>query len=131
MLTDLRGHPIEVIFTPGSESDIRAFRRFDLNLPEGSFIYGDRAYTDYDYEDALLDEGGIRLVAQRKQNSRRPLIGPRRYLQACGRKRIETTFSQITSRFPRSIVATTGKGFELKVFCFVLAHSFETALAAA
>jgi hypothetical protein len=131
MLTDLMGHPIEVLFTPGSESDIRAFRRFDLNIPEGSLIYGDRAYTDYAYEDALAEEAKIQLIAQRKHNSRRPMIGPKRYLQACRRKRIATTFSQITNRFPRSIAATTGKGFELKIFCFILVQSFEAALTAA
>jgi hypothetical protein len=32
---------------------ISAFKRFDLDLPEGAIIYGDKAYTDYEYEDFL------------------------------------------------------------------------------
>ena len=36
MIVDLQGVPIEFLFTPGSESDIRAFRRFNLNLPPSS-----------------------------------------------------------------------------------------------
>ena len=38
--------------------------------------------------------------------------------------RIETSFSQITSLFPRHINAVTPQGFMLKLICFLLAFSF-------
>ena len=41
------------------------------------------------------------------------------------RKRIETVFSQITRIFPRSIHAVTSKGFEIKVFNFILSYTFD------
>ncbi len=47
-----------------------------------------------------------------------------RYLKASFRKCIETTFSQIKRWMPQSIHAVTARGFELKVFLFVLAYSF-------
>jgi hypothetical protein len=43
----------------------------------------------------------------------------------CGvrRKRVETTFSQLTQRLARSIHAVTPRGFELKILLSVLAFS--------
>ena len=55
ILTTIEGIPVEVIFTPASESDIRAFRRMNLDLEENAIIYADKAYTDYTYEDLLQD----------------------------------------------------------------------------
>lgn len=119
-----KGVPIEIIFTPGSENDMRAFKRFSLDLPEGSTIFADRAYNNYDFEDFLSDHAEIRLIAQRRKNSKRPLRGELSYLQSRMRKKIETVFSQITGIFPRNINAVTAKGFEIKVFNFILAYTF-------
>jgi len=41
------------------------------------------------------------------------------------RKRIETAGSNIEKKLPASIHAVTAEGFELKVFLFVLALSFD------
>ena len=38
---------------PGSANDVRALNALPLNLPAGSEIYGDSAYTDYTIEDDL------------------------------------------------------------------------------
>jgi len=53
------------------------------------------------------------------------MLAELKYLQSRMRKRIETVFSQITSIFPRSINAVTSKGFEIKVFNFILAYTFK------
>lgn len=124
MVTCAGGYPVEVLFSTGNVTDIKAFRNLNLDLPAGSRIYADRAYTDYSYEDFLVDVGNIQLIAQRKANTKRPLEGPKRYLQSTARKRIETSFSQITSLFPRYINAVKQKGFELKIFTFILAFCF-------
>ena len=119
-----KGIPVEVVFTPGSENDLKAFRRFCLDIPKGSIIYGDRAYNDYKFEDFLRDHQEIHLIAQRRTNSKRPLAKEVCYIQSRMRKRIETVFSQITQLFPKNIHAVTSKGFYLKIFNFILAYLF-------
>ncbi len=44
------------------------------------------------------------------------------------RKRIETTFSQITNMFPRKIHAVTKQGFLLKLVIFIVSFSIEQML---
>ncbi len=48
MVATTNQEPIELVMTPGSESDMRAFKRFELALPDESVIYTDKAYTDID-----------------------------------------------------------------------------------
>ena len=73
MLASKNGVPIEVIFTPGSEHDMKSFKRFTLDLPAGSTIYGDRAYNNYEFEDFLKEEAEINLIVERRAHSKRPL----------------------------------------------------------
>lgn len=70
ILVTADGVPVEVVFTPASESDIRAFKRMNLDLEENAIIYADKAYTDYMYEDLLLD-AKIHLCSHRKRNAKR------------------------------------------------------------
>lgn len=123
VVSTMKGGPVEYRFAPGSHHDLRAFKCFDFDLPDGATIYGDRAYTDYDYEDAL-EEAGKKPMIARKGNSKRHRPGYIEYLTSHYRKRIETIFSQITNLFPKSIHAVTAKGFELKILSFILAYSF-------
>ena len=62
-----KGIPIEILFTPGSENDTTAFKRFSFDLPKESIIYGDRAYNSYEFEDFLADHAEIYLIAQRRK----------------------------------------------------------------
>ena len=119
--------PVEWILSRGAESDINAFKRLDLDLPEDATVYADKAYTDYEYED-FLKENNLNLIAERKENSRRARDECLCYLQKYWRKRIETTFSRITGMFPKCIHAVTSKGFELKIFAFILAYSLKLML---
>ena len=48
----------------------------------------------------------------------------------CTRHYIETVFSGITSRFPKSIHAVTIDGFLLKIATFILVFTLEAALLA-
>ncbi len=124
VLTNAKGQPVEVFLKPGSRSDTGQVRNFEFDLPEGATVYGDKAYNEYFTEDILAEASGIDLSPIRKKNTTRPDSASARYLQAVYRKRIETTFSQISRLMPQSIHAITAKGFELKVFLFVLAFSF-------
>ena len=55
---------------PGSASDMRGLSALPLNLPSGSEVYADAAYTDYTVEDILHELNGISLKVMRKKNSR-------------------------------------------------------------
>lgn len=71
MLVNLEGIPIEFHFTPGSMSDVKAFKDFSFDLDKGACIYADRAYNDYKFEDFLRKFTGIKLIPKRKTNSKR------------------------------------------------------------
>jgi hypothetical protein len=123
LLITASGRPVEILLAPASVADITAFRSLPLDLPEEAQIYADAGYTDYNVEDILQQTAKIELIAQRKKNSKRPLPGWIRYICDQTRKRVETTFSLITARLPRSIHAITPRGFELNVFLTVLAYA--------
>ena len=116
---------MEVFFTPGSANDTAQLKHFAFDLPEGSTVYGDKAYNEYFTEDLLREACGIEFLPLRKKNSTRPVAAYVEYLQRYYRKRIETAFSLFERLLPKSIHAVTARGFELKVFLFVLACSFD------
>jgi DDE family transposase len=65
------GQPVECFVTHGSVSDIEGLKYFAFDLPEGSIVYGDKAYNDYKIEDLLHDAEHITLLPLRKKNSKR------------------------------------------------------------
>lgn len=123
MIATVSGKPVELIIAPGSFSDIKVFRDFDYDLPPGAIIYGDAIFNDYHWEDTLNEAANITLLAARKSNSKRPHSLLNEYLINRYRKTIESTFSTITNLFPKKIHAVTAKGFQLKIFCFILSYS--------
>jgi hypothetical protein len=117
------GWPVEFVLTPGSTTDVQALKMLELDLPAGSLLHGDRAYTDYQEEDLLQEAGAVTLQPQRKKNAKRVLPLWLEFLGKPVRQRIETSLSQVTSRFPKHINAVTAQGFVLKVACFLLAFA--------
>ena len=105
------GEPVEFSIVAGSEADVRVFKELNLDLPEGSIICAEKAYTDYDYED-LLKGMGLHLKAQRKKNSKRPMPMWEEFLGKPIRRYIETVFSQPSSFFPKKIHAVTPQGLD-------------------
>lgn len=122
LLVTAQGEPVEVFLTPGAVADVNALHVFTFDLPEGSTVYADSAFTDYTVED-ILAAAGIHLSPFRKKNSKRPVPPWIAYLQARGRKMVETAGSLIERLLPKHIHAVTAQGFELKVMLFVLASS--------
>jgi hypothetical protein len=123
LLVTKDGQPIECYLTPGSYSDVRVLKTFRFDLPEGSQIYADKAYNDYELEDALEEAVHIQLCPIRKKHSTRAVPPYLAYMQHYYRKMIETVGSLIERILPKTIHAVTAAGFELKVFLFVLAYS--------
>ena len=127
LLVTAEGEPVEVFLAPGADADVRALHRFPFDLPAGSTVSADSAFTHYAVED-LMQEAGISLQPIRKKNSRRPVPPYVAYLRSRGRKIVETTGSLIERLLPKSIHAVTSQGFELKVMLFVLAVSVSCAI---
>jgi hypothetical protein len=120
------GEPVEFSLEAASEADIKVFKNLELDLlPEGSTIFADKGYTDYDHEDLLQEAGGLHLKAQRKKNSKRPMPMWEEFLGKPIRQYIETVFSKLSALFSRKIHAVTPRGFELKIVWFVLAFSIQ------
>lgn len=117
------GVPVEVVLAPAAYSDGRIGKTLHLDLPTGAVVFADAAYTDYGWEDALAETQQLRLHVARKSNSKRPHAPYVRYLAELTRKRVETTFSQITNLLAHRIHAVTTRGFELKIFLFILAFA--------
>lgn len=124
----LNGIPVEFCLVAGSEADVKALGRLPLQLGPGSRLYCDAAYTNYKAEDLLAEQEGIALKAGRKSNAKRKEWPWEVYLKEQHRKGIETTFSQIKARMPRSVHATSTDGFLLKTALFIMAFAFEQLL---
>ncbi len=122
VLITAQGIPVEFTLTPGAVADLTAFKTLALHAPELATIYADRAYNDYALED-LFAATERRLIAHRRKDSKRPHPPWLTYLCLHIRKRVETTFSSIAEQMPKRIRAVTARGFELKVFLFVLAFA--------
>jgi hypothetical protein len=92
------GRPVEVLLLCGCCHDLNGPKEMAINLPEGSQLYADKAYTDYAYEDELLTERRIALLPLRKKSHKRQHAPPLRRQIRKARKRIETTFSPICAK---------------------------------
>ena len=123
LMITTKGQPVEVFFTPGSVGDVEGLQVFAFDLPPGSRVYADKAYNDYNIEDLLDEVCGIDLMPLRKKNSKRSVPAYVQFVQQIHRKRIETAGSLLHRMMPKQIHAVTSKGFELKLFLFVLAYS--------
>jgi hypothetical protein len=117
------GIPVEYTFTVGSAHDLEGMKQLPLNLPPGSELMADSAYTDYLLEEIML-ENDIRLLADRKANSKYPHDPCVEYLIASQRKRVETAFSDIAKLMPKAIHAVTPHGFIIKIIAFIWAYTF-------
>jgi Transposase DDE domain len=123
LLVTATGQPVEFLLAPGAHADITMFKALPLDLPPGSTIYADAAYTDYEWEDLLAQGPQLALVVPRKTNAKRTMTACHRYLCHYVRKRVETSLSQITALFARSLRAVTSRCFELKIGLALLAFA--------
>lgn len=117
------GLPVELYVHAGSEADSTGLKALAPQLPAGSVLYADAAYTDYEWEDAWRELEQVDLLVDRRHNSTRLHEPWQNFLIQTFRKGIETTISQITERFPKSIHAVTAQGFVLKLLVFVFTHT--------
>lgn len=95
MVISTSGIPIEFSITPASTSDIRSLQNFSLDLPQGSILMGDKAYTNYWFEDELANLDQIQLLVKRRKNLTRQNSYDDNQLLKRKRNYIETVFSSI------------------------------------
>jgi hypothetical protein len=119
--------PVEFAILPGGCADIQGLAELPLDFAPNSEIAADSAYTQYDWEDHLLEKDKIKLLVNRKKNSQRPDPPPMKDYKFWLRHRIETTFGEIGKCFPKKIHATTLNGFILKVALFLWAYQIDKA----
>src|SRR5499426_1416825 len=117
------GQPVECFLTPGGFGDVDAWKYYAYALPDGSIMYADKAYKDYEIEDLLKEVDQIALLPMRKKKSKSALPPEVSFVQHYYRKMVETAGSLIEQLLPKSIHAVTSQGFELKVALFVIASS--------
>lgn len=123
LVVTAQGEPVEMVLAPGSTADVSALPAFNFDLPPGSTLYSDSAFTLYYLEEVMREAAGINFSPMRKKNSTRPVPAYIAYLQARGRKMVETAGSLVARLLPKSIHAVTSRGFELKIMLFVLAYA--------
>ena len=123
VLVTVDGIPVEYTFLPGSRHDSEALKQIPFDLPEKSIVYADSAYTNYAIEDMLKEAENIDLLVARKSNSKRRREAYSEYIIESMRKRVETTFSEISGMFPKKIHAVTDNGFILKMILFLFSYS--------
>ena len=117
------GQPGEFLLAPGAQADLPAGKALPLDLPPASTICAEAAYTAYAWEDCLTQDCHLSLLVPRKTNANRTMTAPLRYLCHYIRKRIETSLSQITALFARTLRAVTPRCCELKIGLALLAFA--------
>lgn len=123
VITTEAGLPVQFYIHAGSFADVTAFKAMSIDLPVNSQLYADNGYNCYELEDLFHECEQIELLVCRKSNAKRKDEPHMAFLKNYYRKRIETTFSGITSFFPKKIHAVTAKGFILKIIIFIFAYT--------
>ena len=109
--------------------DEALIRRYDLSGPRYTSYPTAVEFTpNYSIEDMLKDAENIDLLVQRKSNSKKQHEPYVDYLISSMRKRIETTFSEISNFLPKKIHAVTEFGFLLKVVIFIFGYAISRTL---
>ncbi len=123
VITTVEGLPVQFYLHAGSFADITALQAMAVDLPQQSELYADSAYTSYELEDLFWQCDQVKLLVCRKSNATRKDEPWQAFLKNHYRKRIETTFSGITTFFPKKIHAVTPQGFTLKIILFIFAFT--------
>ena len=128
VITTADGVPVEFAVLPGKFADIEGLAHLALELPPNAHLIADSAYTNYEWEDYLLDQERINFLVQRKSNTRRAVEPRLEEYKKLFRKRIETAFGDLMKMFPKKIHVTSFKGFLLKISLFLFAFQIDKAL---
>ncbi len=127
VITTAEGIPVEFVILPARFADIEGLAHLPLDLPNGSDLIADAAYTQYEWAEYLKTEG-IRFLVQARRNTRQAIEPFLEDYKRIFRRRIETVFGELMKLFPRKIHATTLKGFLMKIQLFLFAFQIHNAI---
>ncbi|MCS7191185.1 MAG: hypothetical protein NZ843_06245 [Fimbriimonadales bacterium] len=99
------------------------FRTLGRELLADSTVIGDKGYTSALEEVVCAEAAQVQLCALRRRNMRAQRPAWAEWYLGSRRRRIETGFSVLCQMLPRAIHAVSSRGFELKVYAFVIAYS--------
>lgn len=119
LLTDLTGHIIGAVLTPGNWTDGEVAPALAA-LVEGGVAIGDLGYRGEQLADLLAAETGLLLLTRAEVQEQKALL-------ASVRARVETTFSQLWNQFIDRIYSRSWHGLwntvKLKMLYFNLLHA--------
>ena len=124
MVVTADGCPVEMALSPASEPDVNVLWKMELDLPLGSLLYADGAYSCFELEDILREDEHLQLMPKRGKG-----VKSRRWSEeiqkkiSSKRQIVETVFSCITALLPRSIIVRTEQGFWVRIMGAILAYS--------
>src|SRR5207248_85703 len=95
LMVTQEGQPVECFLTHGGFGDVDILKYYDYALTDGSIIYADKAYNNYEIEDLMKEAKHIHLLPMRKKNSKRAKTPSLCFVQSYHRKRVETAGSLI------------------------------------
>lgn len=127
LMTTVEDVPVEFAVLPGSCSDLQGLAELAFDLSAEAEVAADAAYTAYEWEDHLWKTDQIRLLVNRKKNSKRGDSLAMKFYKFWLRHPIETTIGEVEKMFPKKIHATTLSGFILKVALFLWAFQLDKA----
>lgn len=113
------GLPVNFIMLPASFHDLTPIYELSYDLPDGSALFGDKAYNDATAE-TLLAQEGVRLVPIRRKKMK-PHDWADDYDLRLYRKGVETVNSQLESMGINRLRARTNDGFFIKVQASLMA----------
>ena len=120
----LRRSSFSFCFLPASISDLGGLKMLMKTFQKEGALFGDKAYHSRDIIESL-SEKNLYLFALRKKNSRVPFNQATENWIKKTIQQIETTFSLIARLMPRCLSARTTRGFETRIFLFILACTLE------
>jgi IS5 family transposase len=115
---------VEFELTPANTHDLTALKQMVIDLPKESILFADKAYNDYNFEQKVQQEKQVQLKPIRRKNMKcEDNTKQENKYRSRRRRKIESWFSVLTSRFGRKIHAVTLTGWITKVTGFVVAYN--------
>jgi len=99
VLCTLNGYVTDFIISPASVDDRAAVFELVESYHQPLVIIGDKGYVDHTLATELQEQHGITLLAMKRNNAKNQYPKPLRQLIFKLRRRIETSFSQLTVQF--------------------------------
>lgn len=122
-MVTLEGFITNVLITPANTDDREALWELSPHNPE-TIVLGDKGYIGDTLAQELEAQGQMKLLALKRGNSKNPYPKQLRNWISKHRRRIETTFSQLTEQFHiNQVLAKSRSGLITRIHTKLLTHN--------